>query len=47
MDRNIKTYIHCFPVNKKELFKQADVAGMDQGCTNPRHEPGTSTIDAP
>jgi len=38
---------HCCPANKKKLSKQADVAGLDKGCTNPRHEPDASTIDTP
>ncbi len=28
---------HCCPANKKKLSKQADIEGLDQGCTNPRH----------
>ena len=38
---------YCCPVNKKKLSKQADVAGLDKACTNPRHEPDASTIDTP
>jgi hypothetical protein len=31
------TFRHGFPVNKKKLFKQADVVNLDQRCPNPRH----------
>ena len=28
------------PLTKKKLSKQADVAGIDKGSSNPRHELG-------
>ena len=34
----------CGPANKKKLSKQDDVAGLDKGCTNPRHEPDSSDV---
>ena len=32
--------ITAAPLSKNKLSKQADVAGIDKGSTNPRHELG-------
>ena len=37
---NYTNHITAVPLTKKKLSKQADVAGIDKGSSNPRHELG-------
>ena len=36
----INVIITAVPLTKKKLSKQTDVAGIDKGSSNPRHELG-------
>ena len=40
IEKLIILYNCSLPLTKKKLSKQADVAGIDKGSSNPRHELG-------